>query len=56
VTKGDENNDTCNTSNSHLTNSSNDIQNNNDNPLINVSLKELFENKLLNTKRTEVFY
>uniref|UniRef100_A0A915PEM9 NR LBD domain-containing protein n=1 Tax=Meloidogyne floridensis TaxID=298350 RepID=A0A915PEM9_9BILA len=59
VTKGDENNgDTLlNASSSHLANSADDIhQSNNDNPLKNVSLRELFENRPASAKRTQMCY
>ncbi|CAK5119333.1 unnamed protein product [Meloidogyne enterolobii] len=59
VTKGDENNgDTLlNPSSSQLANPTDDIhQNNNDNPLKNVSLRELFENRPASAKRTQMCY
>nr|CAD2189074.1 unnamed protein product [Meloidogyne enterolobii] len=59
VTKGDENNgdNLLNTSSSHLANPADDIhQNNNDNLLKNVSLRELFENRPASAKRTQMCY
>uniref|UniRef100_A0A915N1N7 NR LBD domain-containing protein n=1 Tax=Meloidogyne javanica TaxID=6303 RepID=A0A915N1N7_MELJA len=59
VTKGDENNgdNLINASSSHLANSADDVhQNNNDNPLKNVSLRELFENRPASAKRTQMCY